>query len=68
MALHDLTDDIALPPPKEAGHENDDESAPIQMPSLMRTIYTGMRADGLYLIGTYFVLPPHGLTLNYFIY
>lgn len=58
MALHDLTDDIALPPPKEPGHENDDESAPIQMPSLMRTTYTGMRADGVYLIGNNSVLFP----------
>ncbi len=53
MALHDLTDDIALPLPKDAGLEDDDESGPIHMPSLMRATYTGMRADGIYLIGEF---------------
>lgn len=41
LALHDLSDDIALP----------DESGKITMPSLMRNSHVCMEAHGLYLIG-----------------
>lgn len=54
MALHDLTDDIALPLPKDAGQSDDDDESLIPMPSLMRASYAGMRADGVYFIGDAF--------------
>ncbi|KAH8116706.1 hypothetical protein DFH11DRAFT_1724673 [Phellopilus nigrolimitatus] len=45
MALHDLSDDIALP-------RQDGEASPtgLPLPSLMRDTFTGMHADGVYLI------------------
>ena len=46
MALHDLTDDTALP---DAGA--DGSLRGLQLPSLMRDTYTAMRMDGVYLIG-----------------
>ena len=52
MALHDLTDTIALPPPPPLeGVNGADTQAPLQLPSLMRDTFTQMRADGVYLIG-----------------
>ncbi|KAL5508758.1 hypothetical protein ACEPAG_4737 [Sanghuangporus baumii] len=54
LALHDLTDDIALPPGYADGSIASG-SRPIptnrlQLPSLMRDTFMAMRADGIYLI------------------
>ncbi|KAL5536166.1 SFB3 [Sanghuangporus sanghuang] len=54
LALHDLTDDIALPPGYADGNAASG-SRPIptnrlQLPSLMRDTFMAMRADGIYLI------------------
>lgn len=50
LALHDLTDDIALPSTEVIG-SNDS----LKMPSLMRDSYTNMLADGIYLIGERYI-------------
>lgn len=52
MALHDLTDTIALPSDYATAADCVVlEPSQLQVPSLMRDTYTGMRADGVYLIG-----------------
>ena len=56
LTLHDLTEDIALPPGYADGNTaSGSGGAPInrlQMPSLTRDTHMAMRADGVYLIGT----------------
>lgn len=49
MALHDLTDSIALPPPSSETDEG--IKGVFQLPSLMRDTFMQMHADGVYLIG-----------------
>lgn len=54
LALHDLTDAIALPAVYvDSDNENIPNADPrsLQLPSLMRNTYIGMQANGLYLIG-----------------
>lgn len=50
MALHDLSDDIAVPNDESMG--SDDYARHFRLPSLKRDTYMGMFADGVYLIGT----------------
>ena len=69
MALHDLTDNIALPPPPPSEQENGTGvETSLQLPSLMRDTFMGMHADGVYVIGEldvlHFVL--HGLECGNF--
>lgn len=53
MALHDLTDTIALLGSDSVAKESreHDIKETLQLPSLMRDTFTGMQADGVYLIG-----------------
>ena len=57
MALHDLTDTIALPPSQEESSGvastdgNVEKKRTFQLPSLMRDTFMQMHADGVYLIG-----------------
>lgn len=59
MALHDLTDDIALSSTEVIG-SNDS----LKMPSLMRDTYTNMLADGIYLIGERYKSTRNGIELK----
>jgi hypothetical protein len=60
MALHDLTDTIAIPREEtatvDANQDTDSNQiegrVKFQLPSLMRDSFTQMVADGVYLIGT----------------
>ena len=59
MALHDLTDTIALPPSQDetsASTGTDGivgKKQTVQLPSLMRDTFMQMHADGVYLIGEF---------------
>ena len=48
MALHDLTDDIALPSTEIVGSNH-----ALRLPSLMRNTYMNMHADGIYFTGKF---------------
>ena len=55
MALHDLTDTIALPAVQvNAADGVVLETNEMQLPGLMRDSFTGMRSNGVYLIGELF--------------
>lgn len=54
IAMHDLSDDIALPDPA---------SGRIEMPSVMRASHIYMEGHGVYLMGTSFPISQHFLVL-----
>ncbi|KAI5121951.1 hypothetical protein M0805_002022 [Coniferiporia weirii] len=50
MALHDLTDTIALPAPITNADGTSGDTVSVELPSVMRDTFTGMRADGVFFI------------------
>ncbi|THH09228.1 hypothetical protein EW145_g2180 [Phellinidium pouzarii] len=50
MALHDLTDSIALPTPSTEANGTPEDRSAMQLPSVMRDTFVGMQGNGVFLI------------------